>query len=154
MWTSEPEFFAATAASEMRSDEPLPKRPRLGRSAHLFSDRTRRRLVRSLRRLADRRSRRDAGRHRFDMVVHERVALVRDDLLEIALLLERERRPDPGCVVALDRLLTDGCTSPLYNRDVHFSELRATLYYIRSRLGAGAQDRVHWLAGESRAARY
>lgn len=70
------------------------------------------------------------------MVLHERVALVRGDLLEIAALLEHELHPDPCSVVALHRLLADGCASPLYNRDVHLSELRATLYYVRSRLGA------------------
>jgi hypothetical protein len=70
------------------------------------------------------------------VLLHERVALVRADLLDIAALLERERHPDPGCVLALHRLLTDGCASPLYNHDVHPSELRATLYYVRARLGA------------------
>jgi hypothetical protein len=34
-------------------------------------------------------------------------------------------------VLAIKKLLTDGCTSPLYNRDVHISELWATLYYLR-----------------------
>ena len=29
------------------------------------------------------------------------------------------------------RLLTDGCESPLYNPDVHISELLATLHYLR-----------------------
>ena len=29
------------------------------------------------------------------------------------------------------KLLTDGCDSPLYNRDIHVSELWATLYYLR-----------------------
>jgi hypothetical protein len=37
-------------------------------------------------------------------------------------------------LTTLHRLLTDGCESPLYNRDVHPSELRATIFYVRSRL--------------------
>jgi hypothetical protein len=124
------------------------------RTSALFTERTRRRLVKSLRRLASRRPPRYAARRRFEVVLHERVALVRDDLLQIAGLLEQERQPDPGCVVALHRLLTDGCASPLYNGDVHTSELRATLYYVRSRLGAGPRERLSWLASDSGAARY
>jgi hypothetical protein len=120
----------------------------------MFNDRTRRRLVRSLRRLANRRPPRDAARRRLEVVLHQRVALVRGDLLQIAALLEQERHPDPGCVVALHGLLTDGCASPLYNCDVHISELRATLYYVRSRLGAGTHERLSWVASDSHAARY
>lgn len=56
--------------------------------------------------------------------------------------------------LALHRLLTDGCASPLYNCEVHPSELRATLYYVRSRLGARTDERAGWLASGSRAARY
>ena len=153
MWTSEPDFLAATSASETCDDVSWPRHSRVGGSVRLFNARTRRRLVRSLRRLASRRSPRDAAR-RFEVLLHERVDLVRDDLLEIAALLERELDPDPGCIVALHRLLTDGCASPLYNRDVHPSELRTTLYYVRSRLGAGRGERVRSLASDSRAARY
>lgn len=124
------------------------------RTSALFTDRTRRRLVRSLRQLADRRPPRYAARRRFEVLLNERVALVRSDLLEIAALLEHERDPDPGCVVALHRLLTDGCASPLYNCEVHPSELRATLYYVRSRLGAVPSAPAHFRPSERRAARY
>jgi hypothetical protein len=89
-----------------------------------------------LKRLANRRPPRDAARRRFEVLLHDRVALVRSDLLQIAAALEHEPQPDPGCVTELHRLLTDGCRSPLYNPDVHPSELRATVYYIRSRLTA------------------
>lgn len=98
------------------------------------SGRTRRRLVSSLRRLANRRAPRDATRRRFEVLLDDRVQLVRDDLLEIAALLERASDPDVGCVTALQRLLTDGCESPLYNPAIHPSELRATLYYLHARL--------------------
>jgi hypothetical protein len=90
-----------------------------------------------LRRLATSGPARDAARRRFELLLHTRVAAVRTDLLEIAALLERAIEPDPWCVSALQHLLTDGCESPLYNPAVHPSELRATLYYVRSRLAAG-----------------
>jgi hypothetical protein len=61
----------------------------------------------------------------------DRVAAVRDELLEVALIVEHRDDLDPSRMAALHRLLTDGCESPLYNRDVHISELRATLYYLR-----------------------
>lgn len=56
---------------------------------------------------------------------------MRDELLEIALVLEHAQDLDASWVEAVHKLLTDGCESPLYNRDVHMSELRATLYYLR-----------------------
>jgi hypothetical protein len=93
-------------------------------------------LLKSLRKLADRRPPRDAVRRRFEVLLLDRVAPVRSDLLEIAALLENVPEPDAECVAALHRLLTDGCESPLYNPDVHPSELRATLFYVRSRLAA------------------
>jgi hypothetical protein len=34
----------------------------------------------------------------------------------------------------LHSLLADGCDSPLYNSEIHVSELRATLYWVRARL--------------------
>lgn len=103
------------------------------------SRRTQRRLVASLRRLANRESSRGATRRRFEVLLHDRVALVRADLLEIAELLERTADPDPRGVAELHRLLTDGCESPLFNRDVHPSELLASVYYVHSRLIASAR---------------
>jgi hypothetical protein len=152
MWTFNHDLFALTSAS--RGDPSWPRRARVRGSARLFTDRTRRRLVRSLRRLATRRPPRHAACRRFEVLLHERVALVRSDLLEIAALLEHERHPDPGCVVALHRLLADGCASPLYNHDIHPSELKYTLYYVRSRLGAAPSARVHTPTSDSRVTRY
>jgi hypothetical protein len=43
--------------------------------------------------------------------------------------------------MAVRRLLVDGLQSPLFNRDVHRSELLATLYFVRSRL----VDDVAWV---------
>jgi hypothetical protein len=87
--------------------------------------RQRRRLVGWLRRTARRRGRPETGRYRCDLLLEDRLAGVRADLLEIA---------DPACVAQLRRLLRDGCESPLYNRDVHISELRATVYYAKQAL--------------------
>ena len=106
------------------------------------SARTRRRLVRSLRNLASRRPPREAMRRRLEALLHDRVAPIRGELVEIAALLEQASHPDLECVTALHRLLTDGCESPLYNPEVHPSELRATLYHVRSRLAAARPERV------------
>jgi hypothetical protein len=66
----------------------------------------------------------------------DRVAAVRGDLLDIAAMLENAEDPDVACVADLHQLLTDGCSSPLYNASVHPSELRAILYYARAALSA------------------
>jgi hypothetical protein len=73
------------------------------------------------------------------VLLHDRVALVRADLLEIAELLEQAPDAEPRCVTELHRLLTDGCESPLFNPDVHPSELRTSVYYVHSRLTAGTR---------------
>ncbi|MGZ6566735.1 MAG: hypothetical protein ACXVE9_04875 [Solirubrobacteraceae bacterium] len=69
-----------------------------------------------------------------ELLLYDRVAEVRTELIEIAAILERFDDPDPAAVALLHDLLADGCGSPLYNPDVHVSELRATLYYVRSAL--------------------
>jgi hypothetical protein len=98
-----------------------------------ISAKRRLRLARGLRTVASRTSE-GARRGRFEVLLRDRAAAVRTDLLEIAAMLETTADPDPVCVTELHRLLTDGCESPLYNRDVHPSELQATLYYARARL--------------------
>ena len=107
-----------------------------GQPAAATSAPARRRLVSLLRKLANRRLPREGERRRVEVLLHDRVPPVRGDLLEIAALLERASQPDPECVTALNRALTDGCERPLYNPDVHPSEFRATLYHVRSRLAA------------------
>jgi hypothetical protein len=96
--------------------------------------RQRRKLVGWLRLTARRRRRPQTGRYRCDLLLEARVAEVRADLLEIAAMLEWAGDPDPACVAELHRLLRDGCESPLYNRDVHLSELRAIVYYAKQAL--------------------
>ena len=71
---------------------------------------------------------------RSGLLLCDRVVAVQAELLQIADLLERAERPDAEAVTAVRRLLTDGLQSPLFNRDVHRSELLATLYFVRSRL--------------------
>lgn len=93
------------------------------------AERERRILVEGLRRAAKR-----TDARRWQVLLRNRAAAVRTDLLEIAATLERAEEPDANCVAELKKLLTDGCESPLYNPDVHISELRATLHYVRSGL--------------------
>ena len=97
-------------------------------------------LAASLRRAADRGQQRDRAGRKFDVLLLDRVAAVRPELLELADSLERSREPNPAAVADLRRLLTDGCRSPLYNPDIHISELRATLYYLRAGLAPGEKQ--------------
>lgn len=75
-------------------------------------------------------------------LLYDRVALVRTELTEIAAMLDSVNDPDPEAIAMLGGLLADGCGSPLYNPDVHASELWATLYYARSRLEDAAPPRA------------
>lgn len=112
--------------------------------ARLLSARERRILVRWLRRTANRAPDRDPLRRRHEVLLCDRVAVARTDLLQIAVMLEHAHDPDPARIAALRDLLSDGCGSPLYNTDVHISELWATLYYVRSGL-AGAAIQTAWV---------
>jgi hypothetical protein len=101
--------------------------------ARLVSARNRRVLARWLRRTAKHAVDPDPIRRRHDVLLHYRAAAVRTDLLEIAAMLEHAHNPNPACLAALHDLLADG-DSPLYNANIHVSELRATLNYVRSGL--------------------
>jgi len=102
------------------------------------SARERRMLVRWLRRTTRRAADRDPVRRRRALLLLDRVQAVRETLLAIAAVLEREPDPDPKCILELRQLLGNGCDSPLYNPDLHISELRATLHYVQSALAAPA----------------
>jgi hypothetical protein len=108
----------------------------------LLGTRNRLTIARWLRRTANRVP--DGGPlgRRRELLLCGRVALVRTDLLALADLLERTVDPDPDSVEALRALLRDGCDSPLYNADLHMSELRAALYYLRVGLGDPAVARA------------
>jgi hypothetical protein len=96
--------------------------------------RKRRRLARWVRRTANRRPHLDPIARRRQPLLHDRAAAVRSELLEIAAILDRAHHADPGAVATLHALLANGCDSPLYNPDIHISELRATLHYVCARL--------------------
>jgi hypothetical protein len=119
-----------------------------------FSARKRRKLAGWLRRTANCAPECDPRRRRFEVLLRDRVAVVRAELIEIANLLERADDPDPACVATIRELLRNGCDSPLYNRDIHVSELKTTLYYVRSGLdrssaisATGPRDRDNTLFG-------
>ncbi|HEY2319178.1 MAG TPA: hypothetical protein VGH67_12825 [Solirubrobacteraceae bacterium] len=72
----------------------------------------------------------------------DRVATVRGELLELAALLEQAGIVDPDCWIEVRRLITSGCDSPLFNAEIHPSELRATLYFLHSRLRGESRQMV------------
>ena len=97
-------------------------------------------LARWLRRTAKRAARTDPLHRHHEVLLCDRVRRVRDQLLDIAWLLEHSTDPDPRPVSELHKLLKDGCESPLYNPDIHESELRATLHYLRSALATNQHN--------------
>jgi hypothetical protein len=104
------------------------------RREKLVGARNRRALVDSLRIVA----RTGAGRgvRRHELLLVDRAAAVRTTVLHIAAVLDQSRAPDPEACSELEKLLRNGCASPLYNRDVHVSELFATLDFVVGRLAA------------------
>ncbi len=104
------------------------------RAGRVPSDRQARALVRQLRRVARSRPDRDPVRRRYVLYQHHRVDAVRSELLELAALLEQAHDIDPETLADVRRLVTSGCDSPLYNPDLHPSEMVAALYFLRSRL--------------------
>ncbi len=92
-------------------------------------------LVKWLRRTA-KRARKPDPIPRRQTLLHYRANAVRSELLQIAAMLERTDDPDPASVKAVHELLANGCDSPLYNPDIHVSELRATLHSVRAVLVA------------------
>jgi hypothetical protein len=45
---------------------------------------------------------------------------------------QRTPHPDPGCLATLQQLLANGCDRPLYDPDIHISELRANLHHTHT----------------------
>jgi hypothetical protein len=114
-----------------------------GRSRERSTERRRRRLVSARHRRALAQGLRRTATPtqpptRFDVcpILLDRVAPLRPELLQIAAALERTHDPDPISVALIHELLKDGC-SPLYNRNVPASDLRAVLR--RARAGLSAQ---------------
>jgi hypothetical protein len=109
------------------------------KQARLISARYRRVLAKWRRRTANHAIDPDPIRRRHDVLLHYRAAAVRTDLLEIAALLERAHNPDPAGIEALRALLANDTDSPLYNTNTPFSELEATLDFVRSGLETDPQ---------------
>jgi hypothetical protein len=105
-----------------------------GERRRLQSPRTRRALAAGLRRTVDPLQ----PPRRFDPcpVLSDRVQAVRNELLELANLLEQTHTPNPASVALLRELLTSG-TSPLYNPNFRDGELQAIL--VRARAGITTQ---------------
>lgn len=97
-----------------------------GRLSRRSRDRQRLKLVAGLRRVA-RRAGTAAKPRRYEVLLRNRAALVRPQLLEVAAALERVAEPNPDTLSTLRWLLTDGCASPLFNSDVPTTELMAAL---------------------------
>jgi hypothetical protein len=113
-----------------------------GKQARLTNARTRRALARWLRRTANATERPHALSRTPEPLLRYRAAAVRSDLLEIAAIVEHTTNPDPRCVAELRDLLANGCDSPLYNPNIHVSELHATLDYLRAGLSRAATPSV------------
>jgi hypothetical protein len=75
-----------------------------------------------------------------DVLLRYRAAAVRNELIELAALIERTEAPDPLFVAALRDLLRDG-GSALYNPAVPAAELHKTIEYIRSGLQTTSDER-------------
>jgi hypothetical protein len=101
--------------------------------------RRRARVVRGLRSVA-RRSRISGRARRSEVLLCGRAASYRPEILEVAALLQTAAQPVPALLEPLERLLRDGCHSPLYNPDVQQSELGATLYHARAELQTGLAE--------------
>ena len=128
----------------------LTLRPGAGAGARRLAarsrDRQRIRLVAGLRSVA-RRANTGGRARRYEVLLCERAASVRSQLLAMAATLERVSNPEPETLDRLRWLLTDGCTSPLYNPDVPETHLLAALDRIEAELDTrelGARDRS-WL---------
>jgi hypothetical protein len=111
------------------------------RRATSVSVRHRRALAQGMRAVA-----RAASDHRppprWGVLLRHRAVPLRMELLEVAAMVERAQEPDVACIAALDSLLRDGGTSPLYNPAIDPRELAQTLNDVRSGLEPDAPSRV------------
>jgi hypothetical protein len=98
------------------------------------ADRKRRVLIKWLRRTANYTDLRQPFARRRQTLLSHRAGAVRSELLQIAAALEHTHDPNPSSLIELHQLLANGCDSPLYNPDIHISELHATVHYLRAEL--------------------
>jgi hypothetical protein len=128
----------ATAAIQTDALECYRERKAARKRARLTSSRHRRAIARWLRRTARHSREPHPLARRRETLLNYRVAVVRAELLEIAAIVEHAPDLDPACIGELHELLANGCDSPLYNPDIHISELQATLHHIRVSLTPAA----------------
>jgi hypothetical protein len=83
-----------------------------------------------------------ARAQRFEVLLCDRAYAVRGDLLRVAALVDIAAEPDPATVLTMRRLLTDGCTSPLYNPAIPVERLHQVLEDAITALVACGPDRV------------
>ena len=76
------------------------------------------------------------------MLLCDRACAVRGDLLRVAALVDIAAEPDPATVLTMRWLLTDGCTSPLYNPAIPVELLHQILHDAIRALAACGADRV------------
>ena len=141
MWRTPP-HFQHTYATVAQPETPRAETPRQTRGTR-WSERRRTRVVGGLRRVA-RRSRISPRAQRSESLLCDRAEAVRTELLELAAVLQAASNPPPEVIAALHELLTDGCSSPLYNADVPVEELSARL--DRARVAVLGWDRPQLLA--------
>jgi hypothetical protein len=102
--------------------------------ARLVSERRRRQLAARLRAIADAAPAPVDGGSTgtwTSLVLVDRVAGVREQLLEVAAVVERVDHPDPVTIARLWQLVSDGVHSPLYNPLVVAGELEVVLRQAR-----------------------
>jgi len=109
-------------------------------SAERLRARRRRKLVAGLRSVARQAGSRSHPR-RGDLLLRDRAIAARDELLAVAAALERGVDPPQEVMDALRWLLTDGCTSPLWNPDVPAARLAEALEHTHTRLDRA--ERAH-----------
>ena len=103
------------------------------RRAMLVSARHRRALAQGLRAVA-RAAADQTPPSRWGVLLRSRAVPLREELLEVAAMVERAQQPDAACIAAVRSLLRDGGTSPLYNPSIDPRELAAMLDYVRRAL--------------------
>jgi hypothetical protein len=119
----------AVTRTTLYSGRSVPRRWRERRA-----DRKRRVLVKWLRRTANHTDHPHPLARRRQTLLSHRTTAVRSELRQIAAALEHTHDPNPTTITELHQLLANGCDSPLYNPDIHISELRATVHYLRAGL--------------------
>jgi hypothetical protein len=119
----------------------LLKRRAAHKHARNVSARNRRKLAQWLRTICVRADEPDPIARRHSVLLHDRAAAARADLLWIAAALEHSHDPDPTCMAQLHNLLANPAgDSPLYNPHIPNSKLAATLQRIRDGLETEVDD--------------